>query len=158
MSRSKSTSGPALARRLFGGWARLTPWWWLYAPLAAAEMALVVLYAGAWGPVGPIYVLLRSVSFLAVALAAVDLSRHRAFYNRRDQARRNHDVSKGWRVLGLVIGAGSAAFGTVALVNLLVQDNQDAGSAAFFSALLAIATVYTFKRTRQRTGRSEMKS
>ena len=128
--------------RFVVAWSRLTPWWWAYAPMAVAEAILIALFVAGWGPRAVIYASIRVVSFATVGLSAIDLSKHKAFYNRRRYARDKTAQRTGRRNVGLVIGVGAASLAVVAVILVLARDPEGAGSTAFFALLLAFAAVY----------------
>jgi hypothetical protein len=114
----------------------------VYAPIASVELARVVLYFGGWGPRGAVYALIRVLSFAAVALSVIDVSRHKAFYNRRRYARRSQRKRNVRWMVGLVVGAGGAMLAATSFVLLLAHDSDGAGGAAFFATLLMATAAY----------------
>lgn len=129
MPRAERTSAnsPSLVHRFLAGWARLTPWWWVYLPLVVFASPFYVLYFAGWGDHNANYLVIRLVTFIAVAIFAVDQARHKAFYLRRSQ-RPPRDRTPGTfrRMIGWALAAITLVFAASAL-GLFFSGNDHGG-------------------------------
>ena len=145
--RSAVNSGP-LSRHFFVAWPAVGPWWWLYLLIVVFESVFFVLYLGNLGSHELNYVIIRIGVFIAVAISAVDLRKHRSFYQAREEKtrqRRAEPVGRVRRRAGWAAAAITIVFWMVAAIWLAAGAPSAAGTWGFLGAITGLSAWWMLK-------------